>query len=304
MKNLYSTLLMAVIFVSCNGGGGGGGGSTVTAASHLGVWSSCENYDGDGDTVNDSSNLSLLSIGESSTSFQATNYSSTGCSAGQEEYKVSSSSSYTRAGNNYSLILKEETYVSLSAGDVSWNNTNSWCGKTNWVINVPQSSLGLNCDGITSNYGDTDSATAVRSGDTLSDGDTTYQLAVGTDFTPMGQTIANGSYTFSNGVSFALFAVFNSGNYTVYRYDLENKLYNTETGTYTSSNNVVNFSVTSSNPVGCNTGSASRRFAIGSLALTMEFVAEGLILIAPKVSYSEAQFRSAFLGGGFSLGCF
>lgn len=304
MKNLYSTLLMAVIFVSCNGGGGGGGGSTVTAASHLGVWSNCEDYDGNGDTVNDSSILSLLSIGESSTSFQATNYSSTGCSAGQEEYKVSSSSSYTRAGNNYSLILKEETYVSLSAGDVTFSNTESWCGKTNWVINVPQSSLGLNCDGTTSNYGDTGSAAVTRSGDTLFDGETTYQLAVGTDFTPAGQTITNGSYTFSNGVSFALFAVFNSGNYTVYRYDLENKLYNTETGTYASSNNVVDFTVTSSNPGGCNSGTASRRFASGSLAITMEFVAEGLILIAPKVYYSEAQFRSAFLGGGFSVGCF
>lgn len=304
MKNLYLSLLMAVVFVSCKGGGGGGGGSTVTAASHLGVWSNCHDYDGNSDTVNDSSTLALLSIGEDSTAYQVTNYSSIGCTSGQEEYKVSSSSSYTRSGNTYSLILKEETYVSLSAGDVSWNNTNSWCGKTNWVINVPQSSLGLNCDGITSNYGDIDSATAVRSGDTLSDGDTTYQLAVGTDFTPAGQTIANGSYTFSNGVSFALFAVFNSGNYTVYRYDLENKLYNTETGTYASSNNVVDFTVTSSNPGGCNSGTSSRRFASGSLAITMEFVAEGLILIAPKVYYSEAQFRSAFLGGGFSVGCF
>jgi hypothetical protein len=246
----------------------------------------------------------LLSIGEDSTAYQITNYSSIGCPSGQEEYKVSNSSTYTRSGNTYSLVLKGETYVSLSAGDVSWNNTNSWCGKTNWVINVPQSSLGLTCDGITSHYGDTDSATAIRSGDTLTDGDTTYQLAVGTDFTPAGQTIGNGSYSFSNGTSFALFAVFNSGNYTVYKYDIANSLYNIEIGTYSSSNNVVDFTVTSSSPVGCNTGSASRRFASGSLALTMEFVAEGLILIAPKVTSTEAQFRTVFLGGSYSLGCF
>jgi hypothetical protein len=36
----------------------------------------------------------------------------------------------------------------------------------------------------------------------------------------------------------------------------------------------------------------------------MEFEEDNLVIFAPKVAYTESQFRTAFLGGGFSLGCF
>lgn len=135
-------------------------------------------------------------------------------------------------------------------------------------------------------------------------GEVTYELAIGTDFTPAGLTLPNGTFAYSDGDSFASLAIINGGSYSLYRYDLASKVYHVETGTYTSSNNVANFTVTASTPAGCNSGSASRRFTTGSLGVTMEFEEDNLVIFAPKVTYTESQFRTAFLGGGFSLGCF
>lgn len=305
MKANYLLMALLILTVGCNGGGGGGGGSGATSEdSHLGIWSVCENYDGNSDTVNDSSILYVLSIGADSGTFNSTNYKAINCVGGNEGYRFVSTASFSRSGNVYSTVLKSDSYVSLSAEDVSWDNTNSWCGLSNWVINVPRNTLGLNCDGEVSNYGDTDTLTAVRTGNSLTVDDRTYALAIGTDFTPAGLTLPNGSYAFSDGSTFAFFAVINSGNYSVHWYDLASRFYSIETGTYTSSNNVVNFSVTGSSPVGCNSGAVSRRFTTGSLGITMEFVDTDLIIFAQKVINSESNFRSEFLGGGFSLACF
>lgn len=297
---LLLTLLLAA---ACNGGGGGGGSSS-SGTSHLGIWAVCENYDGDGDNTNDSSILSVLTIAEDSAALTRTNYVDVSCQAGDEDYRYNSTASYTRSGDAYTSILKSDTYVPLSSGDVSWSNANSWCGLTNWVINVPQSTLGRSCDGVILNAGDVETYAIVRNGNTLLTGDTTYELAIGTDFTPAGLTLPNGTYAYSDGVSFAALAIVNSGSYSLYRYNLDSNVYHVETGTYTSSNNVANFNVTGSSPVGCNTGSASRRFTTGSLGLTMEFVESNLILFAQKTTFTETQFRNTFLGGGFSSGCF
>ena len=298
-------LLTLFLVVACNGGGGGGGNSgTTTLAPHQGIWAVCENYDGNEDGTNDSSIQSILTIAEDSSSLIRTNYTGINCVSGSEEYRYSNTASYTRSGNSYTTVLKSDTYVSLKASDVTWNNANAWCGLTNWVLNVLQNTLGRNCGGETSSYGDVQSFTVVRSGNSLTIDNLTYDLAIGTDFTPAGLTLSNGSFAYSDGVSFAAFAIFNSGSYNVYRYDLVSKAYFIETGTYTSSNNVVNFTVTSSNPSGCISGSASRRFTTGSLGVTMEFEEDNLVIFAPKVAYTESQFRTAFLGGGFSLGCF
>jgi hypothetical protein len=298
-------IFLSFALVACNGGGGGGGNSGSTAlAPHQGIWSACESYDGDENGTDDSSIQSILAIAEDSISLIRTNFTGTNCVSGSEEYRFTSTTSYTRLGNSYTTILKSDTYVPLKASEVASDNSFAWCGLTNWVLNVPQNTLGLNCGGVTSSYGDVQSVTILRSGNSLTIDDLTYDLAIGTDFTPAGLSLPNGSFAYSDGVSFAAFAIFSSGTYNVYRYDLASKAYFIETGTYTSSNNVVNFTVTSSNPAGCVSGSASRRFTTGSLGLTMEFVEDDLILFAQKVSYAESNFRTAYLGGGFSLGCF
>ena len=182
---LFSILVLApLILTACNGGGGGGGGGESSAQSlesHLGVWGYCENYDGNNDNILDSSVQAYASVGDGSLGVERTNFSGINCPSGSAEYKFVENYTYTRSGNTYSSILQYASYTPLSAGDVSWNNTNSWCGLTNWVLNNPQSILGRNCGGDVVNIGDTSQESIIRNGDTLVTGDTVYSLIVGTD---------------------------------------------------------------------------------------------------------------------------
>ena len=49
------------------------------------------------------------------------------------------------SGHKLTMTIDTNTYTSLSASDVTWNNSNSWCGETDWVLNTPQSIAGKTC---------------------------------------------------------------------------------------------------------------------------------------------------------------
>ena len=49
------------------------------------------------------------------------------------------------SGHEFTMTIDTNTYTSLSASDVTWNNNNSWCGETDWVLNTPQSIAGKTC---------------------------------------------------------------------------------------------------------------------------------------------------------------
>ena len=49
------------------------------------------------------------------------------------------------SGHDFTLTLSDITFTSHESGNVSWNNTNSWCGLTGWEINTPQSAAGKTC---------------------------------------------------------------------------------------------------------------------------------------------------------------
>ena len=51
------------------------------------------------------------------------------------------------SGHQITMTIDTNTYTSLSASDVTWNNSNSWCGETDWVLNTAQSIAGKTCDG-------------------------------------------------------------------------------------------------------------------------------------------------------------
>jgi hypothetical protein len=318
MLDKFIFLFLLVSIIACNGGGGGGRGSSdgngegigeseeeesLTNLIHFGVWTACEDIDKNEDNINDSSVLHVLAIDASALGYFRTIYSDTSCVVGNEQYKFNSISSYTRSEDTYTLFLKSETYQSLSEIDVLWNNLNSWCELTNWQLNVPQNILGKTCEGEFSEAGDVSYSFIARSEDVLMVDGLLYDIAISGDLTPRGETLQNGTYAFSDGEYTAIMGVFNNGNYTVYYYNILSREYTIESGTYSSSNNVVTFTVSSSNPVGCATGRTSRRFSNGSLALTLELAESDVILYAMKVTYTEAQFRNEFLGGGFTVGC-
>ena len=51
--------------------------------------------------------------------------------------------------HKFTTNLSDITYTSLSSDDVSWCNTNSYCGLTNWELNTPQSIAGKTCGSST-----------------------------------------------------------------------------------------------------------------------------------------------------------
>ena len=91
-------------------------GTNVTDKWEYHSDSSCDN-----DIYSFDTTFSSLSIGDS--------YSSSGGS-----------------GHQITMTIDTNTYTSLSASDVTWNNSNSWCGETDWGLNTAQSIAGKTCD--------------------------------------------------------------------------------------------------------------------------------------------------------------
>jgi len=95
-------------------------GTNVTNKYEFHSDSSCAN-----DSYSEDSTYSSLSIGDEAT------FDTYGSSGGSGHYTT--------------MTLDTHTYTSLSASDVTWNNSNSWCGETDWVLNTPQSIAGKTC---------------------------------------------------------------------------------------------------------------------------------------------------------------
>ena len=62
-----------------------------------------------------------------------------------DEYTDDGYGSSGGSGHQFTMTIDTNTYTSLSASDVTWNNSNSWCGETDWVLNTPQSIAGKTC---------------------------------------------------------------------------------------------------------------------------------------------------------------
>ena len=52
-------------------------------------------------------------------------------------------------GHKLTMTLDTNTYTPLSSSDVTWDNSNSWCGETDWVLNTAQSIAGKTCGSTT-----------------------------------------------------------------------------------------------------------------------------------------------------------
>jgi hypothetical protein len=50
-----------------------------------------------------------------------------------------------KTGHKLTMTLDTYTYTPLSSSDVTWTNSNSWCGETDWGLNTAQSIAGKTC---------------------------------------------------------------------------------------------------------------------------------------------------------------
>ena len=53
------------------------------------------------------------------------------------------------SGHKLTMTIDTNTFTSLTASDVTWNNNNSWCGETDWVLNTAQDVAGKTCQSTT-----------------------------------------------------------------------------------------------------------------------------------------------------------
>ena len=53
------------------------------------------------------------------------------------------------SGAQFTMTLSENTYTPQNSGTVSWDNTNSYCGITDWVLNTAHDVAGKTCGGST-----------------------------------------------------------------------------------------------------------------------------------------------------------
>ena len=54
-----------------------------------------------------------------------------------------------KTGHKLTMTVDTNTYTPLSSSDVTWDNNNSWCGETDWVLNTAQSIAGKTCGSST-----------------------------------------------------------------------------------------------------------------------------------------------------------
>ena len=47
------------------------------------------------------------------------------------------------------MNLSTKTYTPQLSSVVSWANTNSWCGESDWELNTPQDVAGMTCSSTT-----------------------------------------------------------------------------------------------------------------------------------------------------------
>lgn len=139
--------------VSCNGSGGGGGSSSSNDNLNLvGTWlADCEDDSGE------SSQLEWV-VTSSVATFRQSFYSDTGCSEG-DKYEINDYNySYETTATSFVGTLNSFEITLTDSSTVSSENSSSYCGYNDWVINVEKDVTGQDCDGLTENAGDSASA--------------------------------------------------------------------------------------------------------------------------------------------------
>jgi hypothetical protein len=140
-------------------------------------------------------------------------------------------------------------------------------------------------------------------GNTMTINSVVYNLESNLEFNQVGMTLPDGKYIFVNGDESAKMLIIQNKSYTLYHYDLASKYYTIEYGAYNSQNNTSNLEIVSTNPLYCFMGSTSHQFKVGDHSLIINPSDSKPFFIGTKVNFTEEQFRTQLLGGGFGVWC-
>ena len=154
MRNIYIILILIFSFTILSCAKKSDTSSTTTTTTELeGTWlSSCHSsgmyY-----------NLNTLTVTGTGVVFKKEMHNDSNCSTdnNSQEWTFSSLSigdavtyeSGTKTGAYFSMILSGATETPNSSYDVTWVNDNSYCGYSDWELNVAKDITGKTCDGAT-----------------------------------------------------------------------------------------------------------------------------------------------------------
>lgn len=268
-----------------------------------GIYESCE-YDSDSDV----SEHSTIYFNPPSIIEKLVYRSGQGCS-GADLYTEKWIYVTSNVDTQYTVGVVGLVMMPMDSSVTSTLNTDGYCGYTNWADNQPKNILGRNCDGTTFSYGTGWNMSFSRLGSSLravvGDQTITYNLTKGFDFSDQGDSLGNGVWALSFG-SNAFYFEFQGSNYTITSYDKDTLSYYAETGTYVSnSNNEVELTIGSYSP-DCDTDEGSTykmKFVKTYQSLALQ-LPDGTEILAEAIPYAESLFRSAYLPGTYSAGCF
>lgn len=291
-------------FASCNSGGGKSTTSAISNSAGIeGVWESCLNYEADS-----LSEKNIYLITDKVIQQVTTTYSGSNCIKGNEEYNYRYIMSYFLSGSNIHLSMESVTSTSLDPSDVSYSNTNNYCGYNNWVLNIPKNVSGRNCGGVTNSIGGSSTLSYEKSASRLSfiSNESTIQMTLSSafDFSQRGQTITDGNYVYFDGET-GIYVSLDTGVYTVVYFDVATQRTYAEGGSFTSSNNILDFEVVGYVPSYCGNNIGERfqlPFSSTSFSLALKY--PNFSILAEKVSMSISEFSTAYTGKSFTPGCF
>ena len=116
------------------------------------------------------------------------------------------------------------------------------------------------------------------------------------------QVLPTGNFAYSDGTTYGIHGVINSQTYTFTHYDIANDRYAQEVGLISYDGNLVTFTVTSTVPSGCLSGSGTWKFSSTDTTVTLEATESGQpfsIIVGARVAYDA----SAAIGGTASINC-
>lgn len=239
-------------------------------------------------------------------------YNKTGCQSGSEHdeekyiYKISMAD-YMNAENGKAMNISLVNYIvtPLSYDSATDMNRFENCELSNWSDQVPKSVLGKDCFGVIVDKGATQNLTFTMDENSLHVSDRSFSNIYQKDNYELWFNEFSKNNYFVIYENFAFHMEFLTTSYKYTAYDLVNKKYFTETGSY-AFGNTISFYV---DTYLCNTSTSPVYKSFKLRKDSQQYVLIGADKtfeekVFARTMHNEEQFRETYLNDTFTQGCF
>jgi len=310
LKKTLTLLSLLTIISGCNGGGGGSSSNIPTPdpviennrvlEGHVGLWGECV-----ADTAT-TSMFRMYNISSNSLIASFAYYSSLNCQSSNIQFEDRIVYDLSRIGDKHQTNIVGSSSRSVSTSDVSYNNTNSYCGYSDWTLNNAKDTLNRDCEGRTNTTGPGPDISFSKNGVNLILSVGLTNITLNAFHTPVfghnGTAPTNGSYVFYHD-EIAHVITINSGSYNLHQANPRTLEYRMESGSYSISGDIVTLTQNSETPNCGNIGSV-KSFQYSPSPLVLIFRDGESLVTAESFDWTPTYFAEAFVGKMTTLGCF